>query len=90
MEPDRKLKASLIGLAEIEPDVKFLLKEFGTAVSVDQIFGRVAMGGNAKAYRAALKRGAQISDPLAMRMIERFGNAQQCGEAARDPLLGVR
>ena len=66
----------LLGLAEVEADVEFLLEEFGAAVGVDQIFGGVAVGGDAKADGPALKRGAQVCDALAVRMIVSFGYAQ--------------
>jgi hypothetical protein len=45
-------------LPEVEPHVKFFLEKLGAAVGVNQVFGGIAVGGDAKTDGAALKRGA--------------------------------
>ena len=45
----------VVGLAEVEADVEFFFEEFGAAVGVDQVFGGIAVGGDAQTYGAALK-----------------------------------
>ena len=45
----------LVGLAEVEADVEFFFEEFSAAVGVDEVFGGVAVSGDAKADGAALE-----------------------------------
>ena len=56
--------------------MEFFFEEFGAAVGVYEVFGGVAVGGDAQADGATLEGGAQIRDALAVGVIQRFGDAQ--------------
>ena len=67
--------------------MKFFLEQFRAAIRVAQILRRVAPRNNLQSNGAALKRRIQIRDPLAMRMIERFGNPENSRKPPRNPLV---
>src|SRR6266481_6761462 len=77
------LQASGRGLPEKRPHVEFFFKKLGAAICIAQVFRCVAARADLHAYRAALKRGVDAGDALAMRMIERFRDAQNGSQAAR-------
>src|SRR6266481_4815821 len=83
------LQASGGGLPEKRPHVEFFFKKFGAAICIAQIFRCVAARADLHAYRAALKRGVDAGDALAMRMIERFRDAQNGSQAASHALIVV-
>lgn len=66
----------LVGLAEVEADVKFFFEKFGAAIGVYQVFSSVTTSGDAQADGSALKRCAKIGHTLSMGMVKRFGDAQ--------------
>jgi len=65
----RAAERLLVGLAEVEADVEFFLEKFGAAVGVHQVFGCVAVGGDAQADGATLEGRAQIRNALAVGVI---------------------
>ena len=69
--------------------MKLLFKEVRAAFGVADVFGGVATGVELHGYRAALKRGFEFLDALAVRMIEALGNAQDGRNPAHDALVGV-
>lgn len=76
-------------MPEKHPHVKFFFEKLGAAVGVAQIFGGVTAGADLHADGAALKGGVEISDPLAVGMVEAFGDANNGGEAAGHALVIV-
>ena len=69
--------------------VELLFEEVGAAFRIADIFGGVATGVELQGYRAALKRGFEFLDALAVRMIEALGNAQDGRKPANDSLVRV-
>ena len=67
--------------------MKFVFKEFGTAIRIADIFGGVAARGNLQADSASLEFCINCPDTLAMRVIQSFCNAQNRGEPASQPLI---
>jgi hypothetical protein len=81
--------AGEVGGAEVEVGVEFAFEEGGAALGVTNVFGGVAAGAELDGYGAALERGAEILDALAMGVIEAFGDAEDGGKAAGDALVAV-
>lgn len=77
------------GRAEVEVGVELFLEEAATALGVVNIFGGIAADFELNGYGAALERGFQVFDTLAMRMVEAFGDTQDGGEAANDAFVGI-
>src|SRR5580693_5454416 len=77
------LVAREVGGAEVEMSVEFALEEGGAALGVADVFGGVATDAELDGDGAALERGVQILDALAVGVIEAFG------EAACDALVIV-
>ena len=67
--------------------MEFLFKKFRAAIRVEQIFRRVSSRLDLQTHGAALERSLQVGNSLAVRMIEGFGNSQQRGQPASDPLI---
>src|SRR5580692_8287921 len=83
------LVAREVGGAEVEVSVEFALEEGGAALGVADVFGGVATDAELDGYGAALERGAEILNALAVGVIEAFGDAEDGGEATRDALVIV-
>jgi hypothetical protein len=81
--------AGEVGGAEVEVGVEFAFEEVGAAFGVADVFGGVATGAELDGYGAALERGAEVLDALAVGMIEALGDAEDGSEAARDALVVV-
>jgi hypothetical protein len=83
------LGAGEVGGAEVEVSVEFAFEEGGAAFGVADVFGGVTSDAELDGDGAALERGAEILDALAVRVIETFGDAKDGGEAAGDALIVV-
>jgi len=69
--------------------VEFAFEEGGAAFGVADVFGGVAADAELEGDSAALEGGAHVLDPLAVGVIEAFGDAEDGGEAASDALVAV-
>ena len=76
-------------MAEEETHVKFFFEEIGAAIGVAQILGGISPGFNLETDGAALERGLNTSDALAVGVVEAFGDAQDGGQAAGHALVEV-
>ena len=80
------LVAGEVGGAEVEVGVEFAFEEGGAAFGVADVFGGVAAGAELNGDGATLEGGTEVLDALAMGVIEGFGDAENCSEAAGDAL----
>lgn len=74
-------------LPEKHAHVKFFFEELGAAIGVAEIFGGVTAGADLDADGAALEGSVDVGDPLSMRVVERFRDANDGGQAAGDALV---
>jgi hypothetical protein len=77
----------VFGETEVEADVEFFLEEVGAALGIAKIFGDVAACLNLKSDGTPLKGRVQALNPLAMRMIQAFCDANDGSQATGQALV---
>ena len=63
------------GTAEEELEVEFFFEEVGAALGIAKIFGDIAACFDLESDRAALERGVETKDALAVGVVEPLGDA---------------
>ena len=77
----------MILTAEIQLNVEFLFKKVGAAFGVSQVLSGVAVRLDLEGNGSAVKGSVQRLDPLAVRVIEAFGDEDDRGQPPGNALV---